>query len=281
MSNATHEANDELFSASRVEPLGTYLRSLWDRRDYIIQVPLNELRVQQANTLLGNVWLLLNPVLQVGVYFLVFGLIVDVRRGIDDYIVFLTIGVFVFFFSQRVITNCASSIQTSIGLIRAMRFPRAVLPLGNVVFAVLAFVPTFFVMILVTVGYGNLPTWRWLAVVPIFILQISFSAGAGFFVARLNHLYADLENTLPFIFRLLFYMSGVLYAVDRFIENESLRQLFAINPMYDFLSLWRWALLDLEVMGVVWFASVLWAFVALIFGFLFFRAGEGSYGRGS
>jgi len=280
MTDATPAA-DELFSASRVEPLGTYLRSLWQRRDYIIQAPLNELRVEQANTVLGNVWLILNPALQVGVYFLVFGLIIDARRGVDDYIVFLTIGVFTFFFSQRVILKCAGSIQQSVGLIRAMRFPRAVLPLGTIVGGVIAFVPAFGVMLVVTLSYGNLPTLRWLTLPGIFAIQVIFTAGAGFLVARMNHLYGDLENTLPFVFRLFFYLSGVLYSVDRYVEDETFRRLFAFNPFYDYLSMWRWALLDIETSSTVWIGGTVWAVVAIVGGFSVFRAAEGNYGRAS
>ncbi|MEZ5166407.1 MAG: ATP-binding cassette domain-containing protein [Acidimicrobiales bacterium] len=210
---------------------------LWKRRDYIVQVPLNELRVQNAHTLLGNVWLLLNPVLSVGVYYLVFGLILNVKRGQDDYIVFLTIGVFVFFYSQRAILAGAGSIGQSIGLIRAMRFPRRA-PLGtrrrddrlppHVVGHARR-----------GVAYGNLPTWRWILLLFIFAMQILMAAGGSFVVARMNHKYGDLENTLPFVFRLLFYMSGAL-PVERFV-NETFRRLLRSNPLYDYISLWRWA----------------------------------------
>ncbi|SVE17685.1 uncharacterized protein METZ01_LOCUS470539, partial [marine metagenome] len=66
---------DGLFPVGQSTPLGEYLRELWARRDYIVRVPLADLRSQNANTLLGGIWLVLNPLLQVGVYFLVFGVI--------------------------------------------------------------------------------------------------------------------------------------------------------------------------------------------------------------
>ena len=273
------DSADGLIRLGQTEPLGPYLRDLWNRRDFIIQVPLNEMRVQNANTLLGNLWLILNPVLQVGVYFLVFGVIVDVRRGVDPYLVFLTIGVFVFHFSQRVITAGARAVQTNVGLIRSMRFPRAILPLGSSVSGVLSFAPVLLVMFAVAIAHGIWPSPRWLLLVPIFAAQVLFSAGGSFIVARLNHVYSDLENTLPFLFRLLFYMSGVLYSVDRFVTDPSLKRLFALNPLYDFLSIWRWAIMGMDTPAEVWIGAAAWSIILPIGGFAFFRAAEATYGR--
>ncbi|MEQ8842927.1 MAG: ABC transporter permease [Acidimicrobiales bacterium] len=271
----------ELSPANQVDPLGLYLRGVWQRRDYILQVPLNELRVEQANTLLGNAWLIINPLLSVAIYYLVFGVILDASRGVDDYIAFLVIGVFTFLFSNRMIVNGAKSVSSSIGLVRAIRFPRAVLPISTAVASIIRFAPNFLVMLVTVLAFGNFPDLRWLLLVPIFLLQVLFSAGGSFFVARLNHLYADMENTLPFVFRLLFYLSGVLYSVDRFVDHGGWRAAFALNPLYDYLTLWRWGLLGTPVDGWTVLGAVLWAIITPIAGFAFFRAGEAGYGRAS
>jgi len=161
-SSPAHQPSDGLFPVGRPTPLGTYLRDLWARRDYIVRVPLNELRSQNAHTLLGGIWLVLNPLLQVGVYFLVFGVIMPIDRGVDSYLVFLTIGVFTFHYSQRVISDGARSVVSSMGLIRTLRFPRATLPLSNSVGQAVAFGPVFVVMLVVVFAHGNAPTMRWL-----------------------------------------------------------------------------------------------------------------------
>ena len=114
-------------------PLRVYLRSLWARRQFALSVPLGELRAQHMNTVLGNVWYLLNPMLQVGVYFLVFGLLLSTTRGIDNFICFLAIVVFSYGYMQKSIMGCAASIVTNEGLIRSLSFPRAILPLAAVV----------------------------------------------------------------------------------------------------------------------------------------------------
>jgi teichoic acid transport system permease protein len=201
-----------------------------------------------------------------------------IDRGVDSYLVFLTIGVFTFHYSQRVISDGARSVVSSMGLIRTLRFPRATLPLSNSVGQAVAFGPVFVVMLVVVFAYGNVPTLRWLLLPVLFGLQSLFSLGASFLAARFNHLYRDLENLLPFVFRLLFYVSGVLYSVDHYVDDALLRGLFAFNPMYVYVTTWRWVLVGGPATAVEAAAAVIWAVVTLIVGFTVFRANENSYG---
>ena len=273
--------SDGLFAVGQPVPLRTYLRDLWRRRDYLLRVPLEDLRVQNAHTLLGNLWLLLNPMLQVAVYLLVFGVLIDLDRGVDDYLAFLTVGVFVFHQAQRTVSAGARSVVANVGLIRALRFPRAVLPVGSTIAQLISFAPVLVVMLVVTVGHGHLPATRWLALPGLVALLTAFGLGAGLLAARANHTYRDFENLLPFLFRLLFYLSGVLYSVDRLVEDATLRALFALDPLYCLVTVWRWALLDSEAVGLVWLGAVVWPVVTLVVGFVAFRSREATYGSGA
>ena len=273
--------SDGLFAVGQPVPLRTYLRDLWRRRDYLLRVPLEDLRVQNAHTLLGNLWLLLNPMLQVAVYLLVFGILIDLDRGVDDYLAFLTVGVFVFHQAQRTVSAGARSVVANVGLIRALRFPRAALPVGSTIAQLISFAPVLVVMLVVTVGHGHLPATRWLALPGLVALLTAFGLGAGLLAARANHTYRDFENLLPFLFRLLFYLSGVLYSVDRLVEDATLRALFALDPLYCLVTVWRWALLDSEAVGLVWLGAVVWPVVTLVVGFVAFRSREATYGSGA
>ena len=275
---ASDNTTDGLVPAGRPLPLGAYLQELWLRRDFMIRVPLEELRAQNAHTLLGGIWLILNPLLQVGVYFLVFGVIMPIDRGVDDYLMFLTIGVFVFFYSQRIISEAARSVVVNLGLIRTLRFPRATLPLSATVGQTMAFIPALTVMAAVVAAHSAWPHPRWLLIPALLALQIAFSLGAGFLAARYNHTYRDLENLLPFVFRLAFYVSGVLYSVDHYIDSTLGRAVFLANPFYCFVTVWRWVLAGTPAAGEVWVATGVWSTVTLLAGFSLFRARETTYG---
>ena len=85
---------------------------------------------------------------------------------------------------------------------------------------------------------------------------------------------------LPYTFRILHYLSGVMFSVDRFVEDELLRTLFVLNPFYGFLTLVRAVLLDLPAGAVLLASVVAWTVPLVVVGFWFFRRGEAEYGRG-
>lgn len=261
--------------------LGDYLRESWRRRDYAWHVPLNEIRVQNRNTLLGNVWLVLTPLLSVAVYFIAFGLILRADRGVDEYLTFLTIGVFTFHLTQRCVGHGARSIVSNIGLIRAIQFPRILLPVSNVVGQAISYVPVLMVMFVVALADGTGVRWSWFAVPGIVGLQLIFGLGLALLAARLNYAVRDLENTLPFMFRLLFYLSGVLYSVERLVDDQILVDLFALNPMYSFVTVMRWAVLGVDPTNYTVVSMLGWTAITPLAGLAVFRRGEAQYGRAS
>lgn len=268
-----------LTDVSARRSLRGYLREVWERREYLVAVPAGELRAQNFDTVLGNVWHVLNPLLQVGVYFLVFGVILDTSRGVDNFLTFLAVGVFVYRFTQQSGMKGAKAIVNNDGLIKSIYFPRLILPLATVVEMGLAHIPATFVMLAVAVGTGEAVRLTWLILPVVFILQSAFNIGLAAFTARITHIVRDFENVLPFIFRLVFYLSGILYSVDVRIEDPSLRALFELNPVFALVTIARGAVFGDPVSGVVWASAVLWSTIGLVAGVVFFKAGEHTYGR--
>lgn len=285
---------DDLIPLGESLPLRVYLRSLWQRRQFAVTVPLGELRARHMNTVLGNLWQLLNPILLVAIYYLVFGLLLGTNRGIDNFITYLAIGVFSFRYMQSSIMACAASIVNNQGLIRSLSFPRAILPVSAVVRETVAFAPPIGLMLLLAVVTREPVRLNWLLLIPATVLMGLFALGLGFVVARLTDSFHDLNNVLPFIFRLTFYLSGILYSFERFApriarftgwSEDTVLSLVAINPFYAFISQMRHALMTSYQADPVierWLlpSSLLYPAVFLIVGFLFFRAGEQRYGRG-
>lgn len=279
---------DDLIPLGRSLPLRVYLRSLWARRQFAITVPLGELRARHMNTVLGNVWHLLNPVLQVAVYYVIFGLLLQTDRGIDNFITYLAVGVFSYGYMQRSITACASSIVNNEGLIRSLSFPRAILPISAVVRETVSFASSVGLLLLLTVITGEGITVEWLLIVPLTLGMGVFALGLGFALARLTDGLQDLSNLLPFLFRLVFYLSGVLYSFGDILRRagrEDLLPFLALNPFFSFISEMRHALMtgyQVDRLVAPWLVPSILGFTAvfLVGGFLFFRGAEQKYGRG-
>lgn len=260
--------------------LGPYLRSVWERRQYAIALPMADLKAAHMNTVLGNLWHLLNPLLSIGVYYLVFGVLLSVDRGVDNFIAFLAVGIFSYRFTQSSIQRGSSSITRNSGLIRSIYFPRALLPISDVVEQVLLLAPSVVVMFLIAVLTGESPLLTWLLIPMIFALQALFNLGGAFIAARISDLIEDFQNLIPFVFRLLFYASGVIFSVEAYVTDPGLQWLFVGNPLYCFITMARWAVLGLPLQANVVVSACIWTAALLVLGFFFFKSGEPRYGRG-
>ena len=272
------DAPPPLQDVFRASTLRGYVGSTWNRRPYIWYVATGELRARQMNSVLGNLWHLLNPILQIGVFFLIFGVVLKTDRGVDNFMLFLTVGVIIFQFSQKATTEGAKSIVSNGGLMRSISFPRAVLPFTATCIETLAIIPAVLVLLSVAVLTGQAPDLRWFALIPILALQTAFNAGAAMVAARATSHVRDVEQILPFLFRLLFYASAIIFSADAYIE-AGYRWLFVANPLYSITTSARWAMGIGEIDRWIVLSVVAWGIGLLAGGFIWFRAAEATYGR--
>src|ERR1700754_4817452 len=107
-----------------------YLVKVWQRRHFIFAYATARNISMYTEARLGQLWQILTPLLNVAVYFLIFGVLLHVSRGVPNYLAFLITGVFVFTFTQRAFISTSTVITNSLPLIRALQFPRAALPLA-------------------------------------------------------------------------------------------------------------------------------------------------------
>ena len=268
-----------LADPSRRRPVVEDLRRIWDRRDFLLFAAGSDLRAQEMDTVLGNTWHLLNPMLQILVYFLVFGLILGTDRGVPNFLPFLAIGIFTFSYMRKVIIGGAKSLHKNRGVIHSISAPRAIFPIAVMLTEAAAFAFPFLVMLLVAVVTGESLAWRWLMMIPIFVAQSLFAVGLGFIAARITFYFRDFENILDFLFRMAFYFSGVLFFVDKFVKDPTARRIADLNPLLDFISLYRWAVLGFPVGKRLIVSALAWTLIAPVAGYLWFQRRERDYGR--
>jgi teichoic acid transport system permease protein len=266
---------EDVNAPTRVAP---YLGELWRRRSYIVYVSASELRREQIDTVLGNLWHLLNPALTIGVYYVIFGLLLDTTRGVDNFILFLTVGMFIFQFVQRSTISGAKSIVGNVGLMRSIRFPRALLPVTSTLTEIMSAAPTFAVIFVVALLTGQPPIWQW-ALFPMIVAGATlFNLGAAMFAARLTTQFQDTTQILPFVFRLLLYASGVIFNAEAY-AHSSWSWVFTGNPVYCYITIARWSVMGGDISATVFISASIWTVLAPIVGFVWFRAAEERYGR--
>ena len=267
-----------LIDLTAAPSVAAYLREVWRRREFAVVVPAQDLRAQNMDTALGQLWHLVNPALLVGVYFFIFGVLLDTRRGVDNFLGFLIVGIVLFHLTQRVIQDAAVCIVRNLGLIRSIQFPRILLPLATVNGQSFAFLPALAVALVTLLVTGERPSVRWLLLVPVLAAVYSFNLGAALVVARVGASVRDLQRLLPHLLRLLFYGSGVIFSVEAFVTSEAWRRAFAVNPVYDFITCARWCLLGTDLDGSVVLGLLVWCAVLPVAGFVAFRGAERRFG---
>ena len=274
----------DLRPLTAVMPVRSYLAAMWSRRDFAIALPFEEVRSTHQDTFLGNLWHLANPMLSVAVYYLVFGVMLDVSRGIDNYILFLMVGIFVFNLTSRCVLGGATSIAANQGLMRSIRFPRALLPFSVIMSKLYTFAFELTVLAAVALATGEGIALRWLLLPAIVVLHSGLNLGGALVAARLNDSFRDIQQIIPFVFRLLMYVSGVLFPLEQFLTPERagdvLPTLIRLNPLIGIIDMYRYVFMGMPVYDGDLIKGVVGSVALLVFGFSFFRTAESRYGRG-
>jgi teichoic acid transport system permease protein len=253
-------------------PMGAYLREAWRRRGFASELARTKLRAQHFNTFFGQLWLLLNPLLLCGVYYV----LVDILRGgrhQQGFFAHLMAGLFAYYFVSGSVREGTKAVVGGGRLILNTAFPRVLLPVASVIIAFKRFLPTMIIYVPVHIASGLPvgPVLLWL--IPLTGLLIVLATGLAMIVAAVQVYFRDLKAFMPYLLRVWLYISPVLY-----FPSEMPKQylwLLDVNPLGQLLSSWGYVLSDgvAPAWGSLAVASA-WAFGCFIVGGLFFISRE-------
>ncbi|MFY1691493.1 ABC transporter permease [Plantactinospora sp. WMMB782] len=266
--------------------LGAYVKQLWSYRHFITAYANAKLAASFSTARLGRVWQVLTPLTNAAVYYLIFGVILGTSRDVENFIAYLCTGLFVFTFTQSVVSGGVTAISGNLGLIRALHFPRASLPIAITLTQFQHLLASIVVLAAIVLVDGEPLTVEWLLLVPAMLLQSVFNAGLAMAMARLGSKVTDLKQLIPFVMRTWMYASGVLYSVEMFQRHlpEWAATLVQLNPLLVYIELMRHALMETAPVTASqtqsWLLGIGWAVLAGVLGFIYFWRGEKEYGRG-
>lgn len=276
-------------SVSGARPgLRDYVRQLWGRRHFILAFSQAKLTAQYSQAKLGQLWQVATPLLNAAVYYLIFGLILQTKRGIPQevFVPFLVTGVFVFTFTQSSVMAGVRAISGNLGLVRALHFPRASLPISFSLQQLQQLLYSMVVLVSVAVIFGSYPALSWLLVLPALALQFLFNTGLALIMARLGSKTPDLAQLMPFVMRTWMYASGVMFSIPLMLKDQPswIADVLQYNPAAIYMDLVRFALIDgygsENLPAHVWLVALAWAVLVAAVGFVYFWKAEERYGRG-
>ncbi|AVH58425.1 MULTISPECIES: ABC transporter permease [Streptomyces] len=268
--------------------LHAYVRRLWARRHFITAFATAKLTAQYSQAKLGQVWQVMTPLLNAAVYYFIFGVLLGTKHGVEDYVPFLVTGVFVWTFTQSSIMAGTRAISGSLGLVRALHFPRAALPVSYALQQLQQLLFSMAALVVILLCFGVPVSVSWLLSVPVLVLQFAFNAGVAMIMARVGARTPDIAQLMPFVLRTWMYASGVMWSIDQVVGNRDLPRwvmvLLETNPAAVYIDLMRFALIDSfhahQLPDHVWALAIGWALVAGAGGFIYFWKAEETYGRG-
>ncbi|MFD7068804.1 ABC transporter permease [Streptomyces sp. NPDC059913] len=265
-----------------------YIRQLWGRRHFIMAFSRAKLTAQYSQAKLGQLWQVATPLLNALVYYLIFGLILGTRKGMTQevFIPFLVTGVFVFTFTQSSVMAGVRAISGNLGLVRALHFPRASLPVSFSLQQLQQLLFSMIVLGVVAVAFGSYPSLSWLLIIPALAMQFVFNTGLALIMARLGSKTPDLAQLMPFVMRTWMYASGVMFSIPVMLKDKPawIADLLQYNPAAIYMDLIRFALIDgygsSNLPAHVWIVALAWAVLIGLVGFVYFWKAEERYGRG-
>jgi len=255
-----------------------YWRDLWCYRELFIVLAWRDLSVRYKQTAIGVAWALIQPILTVLVFTVVFGRIAKLPSdGEVPYPLMVFAGMLPWTFFATSLTNASNSLINNANLINKVYFPRIIVPTAMMVVSAVDLLISFCMFLGLMVWYWFLPGWQ-IALLPVFLFfGLLATLGPALWISALNVKYRDFRYVTPFIVQLGLFVSPVGFSSS--VVPEQWRLLYSLNPMVGVIDGFRWCLQagqsPLHLPGLALGLGI--ASLFLLFGFSRFRAAESSF----
>lgn len=249
------------------------LGELWRARDLALILAWRDVKVRYKQSLIGIAWAVLQPLLTMVVFTIIFGKFANLPSQGLDYPVFSMLNLVPWTFMAAVFTLTANSVLVNRTLVQKVHFPLLILPLACILVPLVDFVFSFAVGLGITAWYGTAiqPT---IVLVPLFLLMLAMTAiGLGSFLAVINVRYRDVPYAIPFLVQLWLFASGVIYAAAAIPEKYL--AISSLNPAVGAITGFRWAVAGTPPPSATMLGlGSLMSIVLFVGGLVFYRRAE-------
>jgi len=218
----------------RIAPAGRWptvdVLELWGARDLVGFLVWRDIKVRYAQTVLGAGWAVLQPLMGMVVFTVVFGRFARIPSDGVPYAAFSLTALVPWTYFSGALGGAANSLVANRNLLTKIYFPRLAIPMAPMFAGLVDFAIAFTVLLLVLAGYGIMPSPWALIVVPLSMCIAMMTAlGVGSWLAALNVQYRDVKQITPFLVQIWMYASPIVYPLS--LVPERYRTIYALNPM--------------------------------------------------
>jgi lipopolysaccharide transport system permease protein len=263
----------------RIEPprglFGLNLGELWANRELLYFFVWRDVKVRYKQTIIGFLWVVIQPLMTMGVFTIFFGRLAKIPSQGLPYPVFYFAALVPWAYFSSALTSCTNIVVTNQHVITKVYFPRLVLPLTAVCSPLVDFCIGLVVMIVLTLSFGIRPPATVLLLPVLIVVAVLTALAVGLWTSALNALYRDVTSIIPFAMQIWMFASPVAYPSS--LVPQRWRALYGLNPMAGVVDGFRWALTGRgQPPGPMMLVSTAMVIILLTGGLIFFRRMEGA-----
>jgi lipopolysaccharide transport system permease protein len=263
----------------RIEPprgwFGLRLHEVWQYRELLYFFVWRDIKVRYKQTVIGVLWVVIQPLMTMGVFTIFFGRLAKLPSQGLPYPVFYFAALVPWAYFSSALSSCTNIMVSNQHVITKVFFPRLVLPLAAVCSPLIDFCIGLIVMIALTLSFGIRPSATVLLLPVLIVLAVFTALSVGLWTSALNALYRDVASIIPFAVQFWMIASPVVYPSS--LVPQRWRGLYGLNPMVSVIDGFRWALTGHgQPPGPIMLVSAAMVVVLLIGGLIFFQRMEGN-----
>jgi lipopolysaccharide transport system permease protein len=245
------------------------LKEIIAYRELFFLLVWRELKVRYRQTVLGVLWAVLQPLITSAIFVIVFSGVVSHPGDIVPYSLFVLSGFTVWNFINSSVNSASISLVYHTQLVTKVYFPRMMVPLSAVGAFFFDLLLTLIILLMATLAYGIVPTWKWLLLPFFLIFAFVIASSFSLILSSLNVRFRDVKFIVPFALQVWLFLSPVFYGMNS--VPEVLRPFFAINPVVGCLHGFRHILFGVDFDPKMFFISVISGTLIFLFSLYLFH----------
>ena len=247
-------------------------RELKQYQDLFWFMVWRDIKVRYAQTIMGFGWAILQPLIQIILFSVVFGKVAKIPTEGIPYILFSSVAIIPWTYMSQTMTKSSASLVGGAGMLGKIYFPRLIFPITPVLANLIDFGLSLIILVVVMAYYLVLPTWNLLFFPLLVLLMMSVSAGVGMLLAAMAIRYRDVQYVMGFMLRFLMYSAPIVYSASSI--PETYRFYYSLNPIVGVIEGFRACLLGSPMPWIYIWPGILSTLLILVGGALYFKRME-------
>lgn len=252
------------------------LGDLWHYRELLFFLTWRDLKVRYKQAALGVGWAVIQPVMNMIIFSIIFGQLAKLPSDGIPYPIFSYAALLPWYLFSGALQRSSVSLVQNANLLTKVYFPRLVIPLATVLAALVDFCISLLVLLGMCFYFGYPPGWTILWLIPLTLLALLSAAAVGTWFSALNVQYRDIQQMVPFLVQAWMYASPVAYSAS-IIPTGNWRLVYALNPMTGVIQGFRWALFGGAPPDQSVLISAVVVLILLVTGLFYFRRMERTF----